>query len=184
MRLLIAATIVLMTVTASTVATAQNKGPTFQMTPQKDMSSAIQDLSRKLGKGDARILNGVAVVDLCNKTPANWGVTIVAAGVKFFYSDGTDYIDGPRNINLGAGGCANFQSNDNLKCVKQFLLAATVDVPNEGPANMTYQDGVGQGECLLHDGVDLGPKNVMSEQDRKGAQGNSSLLELKSSRSK
>jgi hypothetical protein len=149
---------------ASAQQTSSPSAGTFQKEEQKDVGTALQDLSKKLGKGP-QILNGQAQITLLNNTPPAWKVTIVAGGVKFFYSDNSDYTDGPRSLGLGAGGSATFISNDASKCVKQFFLAMTVVAEGQAPANMTFQDGVGPGECLLHETVVLGPKSAVSEKD-------------------
>lgn len=112
---------------------------------------------------DVRIQNGTCQITLANNTPSSWGVTIVAAGVKFFYRNGTEYTDGPRNINLGSGGTATFISDDPDGCVFGIFVAMTVHVQGEGTQNMTYQDGVPDGECLLHMTVALGPASSVSE---------------------
>lgn len=101
-------------------------------------------------------------ITIVNNCPPSWGVVIVSAGVKFFYRDGTDYTDGPRNINLGSGGTATFVSNDASKCVYQYFLAMVVQVPNQGSQTFTDQGGVEEGKCLIHTSVTLGPKESVA----------------------
>ena len=106
-------------------------------------------------------------ITLINNCPPAWGVVIVAAGVKFFYRDGSDYTDGPRNVNLSSGQSATFVSDDAQKCVYQYFLAMTVTVPGEGAQNMTNQGSAGEGECLIHTSVTLGPKSAIAQNDLK-----------------
>ena len=54
-------------------------------------------------------------------------------------------------------------SDDGTKCVFQFFLAMNVYVPGEGSRTLTYQDGVGEGECLFHMTVTLGPKQSAAQ---------------------
>lgn len=101
---------------------------------------------------------GNCQVTIINATPSSWKVTIVSAGVKFFYRDGTDYIDGPRNINLSSGQSATFISDDPDACVFGELTAITVDVEGEGTQTFTDSYQVEEDdECLLHYSLTLGP---------------------------
>ena len=125
----------------------------------KDMTEHSRDLVASVERL-AQATGYIAQVTVVNNCPSSWGVVIAAAGVKFFYRDGTDYTDGPRAINLSSGQSATFTSNDSSKCVFQFFLAMTVTVPNEPPQNMTNQDGVPDGQCLVHESVTLGPKSA------------------------
>jgi hypothetical protein len=86
-----------------------------------------------------------------NDCPSDWDVNIIAAGCKFFYSDGTDYTDPARQIDLHSGGTATFISNSSTKCVMQFVLAMTVQARSDPAQNMVYQDGAAAGQCLLHE---------------------------------
>lgn len=117
----------------------------------KELIAGVETLAKTAGY--------TAQVTVINNCPSSWGIVIAAAGVKFFYRDGTDYTDGPRVINLSSGQSATFTSNDSNKCVYQFFLAMTVTAPNQPPQNMTEQDGVPDGQCLVHESVTLGPKS-------------------------
>src|SRR5713101_2193633 len=92
----------------------------------------------KLNAGDLlkaldcmRVLNGMCRIALLNKTPAEWSVTILAAGVKFHYRDGSTYQDGPRQVNLGAGALTRFNSDKPDGCVDSYFVATTVKAANE-----------------------------------------------------
>lgn len=143
------------------------------------MSKLLQadDLLNSLS--NIHTLNGTAQITLLNNCPPKWNVVILVAGIKFFYSDGTDYTDGPRSVMLSSGQSATFMSNDPEGCVQNYFVAMTVKAGNEEPKNMTYQDGVGPDECLLHTTLVLGPKNVRAKGSRTSRV--SDLLELKSS---
>jgi hypothetical protein len=130
--------------------------------------------------GEIRILNGQCVFVLQNKTPPEWNVVINSAGVKFFYTDGGDYTDGPRTINLGTGNNTSFFSNDPSKCVKQIFLACVVSAGSEAPVTMTWQDGAPPGQCLIKDSAALGPKSSVDEREI-GKFSTRGFLELKRS---
>ena len=134
-----------------------------------DLAAKAAELTSGL-KQLAQAAGYVAQVTIINNCPPAWGVVIAAGGVKFFYRDGSDYTDGPRAINLSSGQSATFTSNDPNKCVGQFFAAMTVVVPNEPAQNMTNQDGVPEGQCLIHESVILGPKSAslpISKEPRK-----------------
>lgn len=125
----------------------------------------------------AQPANGRCTIILVNGCPPEWRVVILSGGVKFFYRDGTDHIDGPRPLNLGSGQSAAFFSNDANKCVHQFFLAMNVKAGDEDPITMTHQDGVEAGKCLLRMTITLGPKRVLSEVEI-GKEGGIGLLEF------
>jgi len=118
-----------------------------------DLVKLVEELANRSLAGGSQ-----AQITLINNCPSSWNVTIVSAGVKFFYRDGSDYTDGPRTINLTSGQSATFVSNDPEQCVYQFFLAMVVYIPKEGTKTLTFQDGVPEGECLIHESVILGPK--------------------------
>jgi len=125
----------------------------------------MEDLKERLAQGiKPRLLNGTCEFDVCNDTPPEWNVTIVEGGARFFNSDGTDYTDGPRAINVPTGTCAPFNSVDNTKCVKQVFLAVNVSVPGEEPQTFTYQTEMSpEGQCWTRQGVVLGQNNLVRE---------------------
>jgi hypothetical protein len=71
-----------------------------------------------LGKLSAKPLNGICEFVLKNAKPPDWKLVITQGGAKFFYSDGTDYTDGPKPLSLQSGDSYSFYSNDDKKCVK------------------------------------------------------------------
>jgi hypothetical protein len=97
-------------------------------------------------------------ITVTNECPADWGVVIVVGGCKFFYSDASDYSHAPKEIDLLAGQSAVFITDKPAGCVHQFFLALSVKAGDEPARPMTYQDGVPEGECLLHETITLGPK--------------------------
>jgi hypothetical protein len=138
--------------------------------------AGVSDLIEKLAGGSR---NGTCEFVLANDCPSSWGVVIVAGGVRFFNSDGTDFTDGPKQINLTSGNSYSFHSADPEKCVKQNFLAMTVYVPGEGAQNMTWQGPfAGEGECWIRDGVILGPANSIRK-DQLGARGRHVTLQLR-----
>lgn len=114
---------------------------------------------------DLKAVGHIAQITLLNNTPSDWDAIVIAAGVKFFYQDGTDFTDGPREVNLSAGATATFMSNKPNGCVQGFALAATVQVGNESPQNITFADTTKPDECLIHETVALGPKSVVRQAD-------------------
>ena len=126
----------------------------------------VKDLLEQLQKLQAPKA-GACQITVINGTPPDWGVVIVAGGTKFFYRDGSDYTDGPRPLNVGAGQSATFVSNDPAKCVFQFFNAINVAIPGQPQQTFTSQDGVGPGECLYHESLTLGPKPTIAESSLK-----------------
>lgn len=113
-----------------------------------------------------KILNGRCEFELENATPSGWQATILEAGVKFFYRDGTDDTDGPRRINLQSGQKASFFSRQSSKCVYQVFAVIKVHVQGEpNDATYTYRDDAGANQCFMKVPVRLGPKNVVAEAD-------------------
>lgn len=111
---------------------------------------------------EVQILNGhcVVVVEL-GRVGIN--AMIASAGVKFFYSDGTDYTDGPRNVNIPEGGNAAFYSDDGAKCVKQWYCVMVATAPNYKPYTFETRDAANEGECIISAVTGLDPKLTISE---------------------
>lgn len=107
-----------------------------------------------------QVMNGTAVCQIGNTCFPEWGVVIAAAGVNFYYDDGSSDVDGPRGVYLHAGQRANFSSKKANGCVKRMYVAMTVEVPNEPAQTMTVNiTDVGPNECMSSRGVAVGPKN-------------------------
>ena len=118
------------------------------------------ELLSALASVPVTILNGTAVCQIGNTCFPEWKVVIAAAGVNFYYDDGTSDVDGPRPVNLYAGQRANFVSKRANGCVKRMYVAMTVVIPNEGSKTMTTDiTDVGPNECMSSRGVSVGPKN-------------------------
>jgi hypothetical protein len=111
---------------------------------------------------DVSVLATTCQITLANNCPSGWRVVIIAAGVKFFYDDGSDTTDGPRSVMLQSGQTATFVGKS-AGCVQQFVLAMTVKAGDEDPQTMTYQDGVDPQHCLTHMTVALGPKSMIKK---------------------
>ena len=91
-------------------------------------------------------------------------MVIAAAGVNFYYDNGTSDVDGPRPVNLYAGQRANFSSKQPNGCVKRMYVALTVVAPGEPAKTMTANiTDVGPNECMSSRGVSVGPKNSYVE---------------------
>jgi hypothetical protein len=111
-----------------------------------------------------KLLNGVCTFVLANETPPEWEVTVIEGGAKFFNSDGTDYTDGPKALNVPSASSYTFASADPSKCVLQIFLAINVSVPGEAPQTMVYQTEMApEGECWISQGVTLGQANAVAE---------------------
>src|SRR5215469_4473928 len=148
--------------------------------PGDSMSKKIpeekfEDLVQAVRKVRRRTFNGVCQITLLNGCPADWNVVIVAAGVKFFYAQGGDFTDGPRDVNLYSGQSATFVSGDPAECVQGYALAATVATP-DGAQNMPYTDSAPQGQCLIHETVTLGPQRSVPVSDKRNI---GSVLEIR-----
>ena len=92
------------------------------------------------------------------------GVVVAAAGVNFYYDDGTSDVDGPRPVNLYANQRANFSSKTPDGCVKRMYVAMTVVIPNEPAKTLTANiTDVGPNECMSSRGVAVGPKNSFTK---------------------
>jgi hypothetical protein len=128
---------------------------------------------------NAKPLNGTCEFILTNGTPPEWDVVIQEGGAKFFYSDGSDDIDGPKLIQLRSGGSYTFRSGHSNLCVKQVFLGITVRVPGEEDQTLTYATEIApEGQCWIRQGVELGKKAAISEQDI-ARTGRTRLLQIK-----
>ena len=103
-------------------------------------------------------------ITVTNACPPEWGVVILVGGCKFFFSDDSDYTDGPKALDLRSGESATFVSNRPEDCVHQFFLALSVKAGDEPAQALTDQHGVPDGHCVLHETLAVGPKrHVTSE---------------------
>ncbi|MNN88760.1 hypothetical protein D3C81_2064850 [compost metagenome] len=85
---------------------------------------------------------------------------IAAAGVNFYYDDGSSDVDGPRPVSLSAGQHANFFSKKPRGCVQRMFVALTVTAPGESPKNYTASiTDCPPDECMSSRGIAIGPKN-------------------------
>lgn len=109
------------------------------------------------------ILNGRCQLEIENATPAGWQVTIAAGGANFYYADNSSETDGPRPLNLQAGGRVSFYSKKEAGCVKRVLCALKVVVPGEGAHDFVENiDDCPANMCMNYRGVRLAPKNNVS----------------------
>jgi len=131
---------------------------------KSNLLAKSQDLLKALDL-DLQVRNGQCVITIQNSCPPDWKVIILVAGVKFFYVDGTDFIDGPRQVMLTSGQAALFRSNKPDGCVQSIFCALKVKAGDEEPATFTYDDAVEPGKCLLRMTVSLGPKNQIEQKD-------------------
>ena len=123
-----------------------------------------QGLLEALSTMQADPRNGTCTFYVQNNCPSGWGVVIAAAGVNFYYKDGTSETDGPRPVQLSSGQVASFHSTKPAGCVKHCYLAMTVVIPGEGAKQMTFtSEDAGEGQCYLQDGIQLGPKSLVAE---------------------
>jgi hypothetical protein len=133
---------------------------------EEDVMAAELEVADLIERMSVRVLNGTCTFIIANNTPPEWRVRITDGGCKFFYSDGTDDTDGPRNLMLDSGMSANFYSQDSTKCVKQCFLAINVSVPDEGTQPMTYTSEMApKDQCWTQNGVELGQKLSVAEVD-------------------
>ncbi|TAU37813.1 hypothetical protein ELI44_32930 (plasmid) [Rhizobium ruizarguesonis] len=125
-----------------------------------DRSADSLDLLERMKVG---VLNGRCEFILLNDTPPEYRVRIVQGGAKFFNHDGTDFTDGPHNLNLDSGQQYSFYSNDSSQCVVQVFLAIEVNIPDEGDKTFTYTtEKAPEGRCKLRAGIKLGQQNTVS----------------------
>lgn len=117
-------------------------------------------------------------ITVTNACPAEWGVVILVGGCKFFFSDGTDDTDGPKTIDLQAGQSATFACDLPESCVHQFFLALSVKAGDAPAQPMIEQDGVPDGECLLHQTITLVPKRRVAA-DALARRDLASMIELR-----
>jgi hypothetical protein len=114
---------------------------------------------------DLRILMGqkLAGPGLCrvivrNQTPPSWGLRITKVGTKFFFRDGTEFVDGPHSVNIHSGGEFSTQNNDPGKCVFQEQTFLEVIVPGQPPAILQAIGTCPADECLLQIAHNLVPR--------------------------
>lgn len=116
---------------------------------------------------EPRVLNGTCTLTLENSVPAGWNAVIIEAGAKFFYIDGSSFIDGPRKMSVPTGGRAVFRSNKPDGCVSTIFLTCLVSVNGGTPQRVDYTEPSQPGNCWIEVGVRIGPKNSISHEDLK-----------------
>jgi hypothetical protein len=105
------------------------------------------------------------IIILENECDSSLGVTIIAAGCKFLYKDGSTFQDGPIGVNIGSGGSTSFRSNDPTKCVSEVLLAITVQQQGYPNSNLTATGVCPAGQCIQQDTFTIAPKTSIDEKD-------------------
>lgn len=90
----------------------------------------------------------VCIVQIVNECKPEWNVNIVAVGCKFFFSDGTDFQDGPIQVNVSAGGDTSLRTNDPTKCVIKVFITITAQQSGQSPQNYAGQKDPPPGQCL------------------------------------
>lgn len=116
-------------------------------------------------------------ITVTNDCPEDWGVVILVGGCRFFFTDDTDYTDGPKTLDLASGESATFTCDKAEGCVHQFFLALSVKAGDEPAQSLTAQECAPDGECLLRDAVVLGVKQSVAA-DVLASKDLYSLLEL------
>ena len=106
------------------------------------------------------VLNGICRCVVENATPPSLGAVIVAAGVNFYYVDGGSDVDGPRQVNLGAGQNAGFMSKKVSGCVNKVFVAYQITVGDESGPLTDQSDPIGPNECINAAGFKLVLKSV------------------------
>ncbi len=101
-------------------------------------------------------------ITVANACPVEWGVVVLVGGCKFFFGDDTDYIDGPKALDLHSGESATFVTDRPEECVHQFFLALSVKVGDEPAQSLIEEGSVPDGECLLHETIVLGVKQSVA----------------------
>lgn len=112
-----------------------------------------------------RILNGTCTLTLENGLPGGWNATIVEAGAKFFYLDGTSFVDGPRKVSVPTGSRATFRSNKPDGCVSTIFVTCLVSVAGGTPQRVDYTEPSEPGNCWITVDVRLGPKAAVAHAD-------------------
>ncbi|MEO9903964.1 hypothetical protein [Nisaea sp.] len=126
------------------------------------VSGDAEDLLEALRKR-AFLSEEKAKLVLTNNAPAKWNTMIVAAGVKFFFRDGTNFTDGPRELQLPTGDRTVFSGNDPRGCVFQYVVATLVIVDDDIPEIITYRDGMAPGQCMQRATISLQLPTTISE---------------------
>ncbi len=101
---------------------------------------------------------GLCRVIVRNQTPPAWGLRIIQIGTKFFYRDGSEFVDGPHSVNISSGGETSTQNNDPNKCVYQEQTFIQVIVPGQPPAILQAIGTCPADQCLLQIAHNLVPK--------------------------
>jgi len=142
-----------------------------------DVLDTTRELIERAGRV-RRTTTSFCQITVTNACPAEWGVVILVGGCKFFFNDDTEYTDGPKAVDLRAGESAVFMTNRPEECVHQFFLALSVKAGDEPAQSLIEQDGVPEGQCLLHETITLGPKRRAAA-DALGRRDIYSLIELR-----
>lgn len=112
-----------------------------------------------------RVLNGTCTLTLENALPAGYAAVIVEAGAKFFYLDGTSFVDGPRKISVPSGSRVTFRSNKPDGCVSTIFVTCLVSVAGGAPQRVDYSEPSEPGNCWITVDVKLGPKAAIAHAD-------------------
>ena len=142
-----------------------------------DVMDTTRELIERAGRLHKRATS-FCQITVTNACPPEWGVIILVGGCKFFFSDDTDQSDGPKNLDLRSGESATFITDRPEECVHQFFLALSVKAGDEPAQSLTKQEGVPEGQCLLHETVILRPKQHVAA-DALARRDLYSLLELR-----
>jgi hypothetical protein len=142
-----------------------------------DVLDTTRELIERAGRLHRRTTS-FCQITVTNACPTEWGVVILVGGCKFFFSDDTEYTDGPKALDLRSGESATFITNKPEECVHQFFLALSVKAGDEPAQSLTKQEGVPEGQCLLHESITLGPKQRVAA-DALARREIYSLLELR-----
>ena len=103
----------------------------------------------------------MAIVE--NRTPCDWGITIIEGGVKFFYRDESDFQNGPRRLYLRCNESETFYSDNAQKCTYQAFLAIKVEAPGEDPVIMTSRRTIPGRDCAKKFTFTLAPRETITE---------------------
>lgn len=122
-----------------------------------DVLDTTRELIERAGRTPKKS-SSFCQVTVTNACPPEWGVVVQVGGCKFFFSDDSDYTDGPKALDLRAGESATFVTSRPEECVHQYFMALSVKAGDEPAQPLTVEESVPAGQCLLHEAVTLGPK--------------------------
>jgi hypothetical protein len=127
---------------------------------------AEQSMERRLVElFSSKLTCNIVTASFENAVPSRYNVTIIEIGAIFGYTDGTDEVYGPINVNIGSGGTPQLiMSKCTEKCCNRIFGASKVQQAGHEPQIVTGDHRAKDKECLLISRFVLAPRTRVSQE--------------------